>query len=152
MSFSGINNTTTEKVIANNGFYPSVSVQTFCNTYHVPSSYREELVIDVLKQQIHQLNKDLEEDYVLNWEQYNVLAEVPSEQVDGQSALEYFYLKAVSCFAKAHLLLGHQSMSQRDSAIAQDVNQTEHRAHWLSQGIKARNYLVQSKYRPVELL
>ncbi|TLX52037.1 hypothetical protein CWC31_02490 [Pseudoalteromonas ruthenica] len=152
MSFSGINSTTNDQVIANNGFYPAVSVQQFAELYHVPSSYREAMVVDVLTHQVHALNAALERDYVLHWEQYPSLAEVPSEHINGQSALVYYYIKALSCFAKADLLLSHQSISQRESALAEKEQQTEHRAYWLNEGIKARNYLVQSKYRPVELL
>ena len=98
--------------------------------------------------QAHALNAALERDY-LHWEQYPSLLMCRVNTY--QRAPVYYYIKALSCFAKADLLLSHQSISPR-SALAEKEQQTEHRAYWLNEGIKARNYLVQSKYRPVELL
>ena len=104
MSFNAM--TTQEKpdrVIANDGFFPELSLRTFLDLYRLPGEYATDLVADHLTLAVVWANRQLEASKAeRKGEGCSTLGDVPLHGVPGASLV--VYQRAVFCQAKGMLL------------------------------------------------
>lgn len=116
MSFSGKPTTLVDQPIANDGFWPDLSVGEFQKAYRMPAEYLTELLVDGITQAMGEVNYDLRKRKA-----YWQLAGIDNVETADQLLLEdpnfmaSSYKRAVYCRAKAYLLLQFATVSRRET-------------------------------------
>lgn len=106
-----------DRTLVNDAFYPDVELQQFQVLYRVPAEYTEELIEHQLSLAISRVN-----DSLAFWRSdqqaagHNTLAEVPSQQINGSSALVQLYLRAVYCECKSEILQEFSTVERKPVA------------------------------------
>ena len=142
-------------VITNNGFYPNVAVSELVANLAIDSLYagNSQLLHSNIELAISEVNHELAAHRANAWDGYTTLAEVPSDQLNGNSQLITLYLKAVGCFTKADCLISRLGETHRDQAAQRQQAASDNQAYWQAQGVKYTRQLMQlSTTATVELL
>lgn len=132
MSFSGRDETFDETPIANNGFFPALSLGDFNAMYRIDPSYAMPLVIDALTLAVMRVNAYLV-DRMAEWQAAGAttLATVPQSTLgEGEGIkkiLVQHYKRAVYALAKSKLIKEYATLTRRDKAenTARESKETE---------------------------
>ena len=147
--------TTDTTVINNNGFYPNVTVGDLVSQFAIETPYANNaaLLHGNIELAMSHVNNELAQYRAHAWHGYNTLAEVPSDQVAGNSQLITLYLYAVGCVKKADCLISRLGETHRDQAAHRQQSATDNQAYWRQQAIVAvRQIMALSPMATVALL
>ncbi|MDG9666735.1 head completion/stabilization protein [Hahella sp. CR1] len=143
MSFSGKSNAVIEATLTNDGFFPDLSLSEFQRVYRIPAEYHGDMVAAHVRQAMLDINFSLAMRKA-EWLSSGVasLAEANGEQLDGHNVLVLYYLRAVSCRAKASLLNAFATMNRRAQAenLAKESDEAEQSL--LSDSVRALRRLL----------
>ena len=104
-----------DRVIANDGFFPELSLRTFLDLYRLPGEYAADLVADHLSLAVIWANRQLEAwKEARKGEGCSTLGDVPLHGVPGASLV--VYQRAVFCQAKGMLLAQFRTVERREAA------------------------------------
>lgn len=104
-----------DRVIANDGFFPDLSLRTFLDLYRLPGEYAADLVADHLSLAVVWANRQL-----AGWKEsrrqegLSSLSDVPLHGVPGAALL--VYQRAVFSQAKGMLLAQFRTVERREAA------------------------------------
>lgn len=144
-----------DTVITNNGFYPNVVVGELTKSLAIETPYANNtaLLHSSIELAISDVNNELATHRAHAWDGYTTLAEVPSDQLNGNSQLITLYLKAVGCFTKADCLISRLGETHRDQAAQRQQAASDNQEYWQAQGVKYTRQLMQlSPTATVELI
>lgn len=122
MSFSGFTDEKVESAIANDGWFPDLTVSDLQTTYRIPAEYENETVVDAIKQAMIWANRQLK-----GWKAEKVeagnsaLEDVSDEKIGGEAVVVTLYTRAVFCKAKALLTPQFKTMMRRADAKNEGV-------------------------------
>lgn len=137
---------TPEHLVTNNGFYPDLDLAEFVDNYAIATQYgsKVDMTVQKLALAIGSVNKDLTLYFATNWLGLNTLADVPGDEVNGESITVSLYKHAVFSLAKSYLLISTLGENHRDKASAKAIEATDNEPHWLRQSNEAIAQLVNS--------
>jgi hypothetical protein len=147
--------TTSTETVANNGFYPDVTIAEFIQNYAIATQYGNTtgMPVQKLSLAITSVNKDLVLYYATNWLELNTLGDVPGDVVNGENTLVTLYKHAVFSLAKSLLLVSTLGETHRDKGTVQAITSIDSEQHWLKQSNDAIFQLMNnSKNLTVELI
>ncbi len=125
MSLSGKARLTTERVLANNNFWPDVSLGELTENYRVPVDYADEVISTALKMAILYVNRHLsvakEELEKQGFTSVELYATANTNAIDDEEEVVLLYRHAVCCQAKAFLLEQAKSLHRLPNATAKEV-------------------------------
>ncbi|AWX99517.1 hypothetical protein A8139_05560 [Marinomonas primoryensis] len=140
MSLTGKPSLTTAAPVANDGFWPDLSLSDLMDRYRIPSEYADDTISWGLSLALVRVNEQL--DRAKN----NVLA-MPFESFDaylesmtilyGKPALSVHYEHAVYSYAKAFLLQQFSTMNRRKEAVNEAKESAETEQYWLDESKKS---------------
>ncbi len=138
MSLSGKSRLTTDRSLANDNFWPDVTIGDLTEKYRVPVEYADEVISTAMKvailhinRQLHVAKEAIENQGFTSLENY---ALAHTDTIDDEEALLILYSHAVCCHAKAFLLKqAHtlQHLPAPTGKAAHDAPLTED--YWLTQ-------------------
>ena len=133
-----------EQIVRNNGFYPDLNVAELVENYAVPAQYGNNngMMAQKLRLAIISVNKDLSLYWADNWPGDGTLAEVPSDDFEGQSLLVILYKHAVFSLAKSFLLTSSLGETHRDKAAVKAQESIDNEQHWLKQSNDAISQMM----------
>lgn len=156
MNLSGMPQAETpNQVVKNDGFCPDLNVAEFVESYAIPAQYgnNSSMMVQKLRLAIISVNKDLTFYRAENWLGYSTLAEVPSDDFEGESLLVTLYKHAVFSLAKSFLLVSSLGETHRDKAAVKALESSDSEQHWVKQSNEAiRQMINTSKNLSVELI
>ncbi|MGV6475010.1 head completion/stabilization protein [Azotobacter vinelandii] len=117
MSFSGKPTTLVDQAIANDGFWPDLSVSEFQRGYRLPAEYLGELLADGIALAMGEVNRDLARRQAA-WQAAGI-ADVASADpllLPERAFFAASYKRAVYCRAKAYLLQQFATVNRREPA------------------------------------
>ena len=117
MSFSGKPTTLVDQAIANDGFWPDLSVSEFQQGYRLPAEYLRELLVEGLTQAMGEVNIDLAKRKTA-WQAAGIVNVETADPLilPERSFMASSYKRAVYCRAKAYLLQQFATVNRRESA------------------------------------
>lgn len=132
MSFSGRDDAFDATEIANNGFFPALSLGDFNAMYRIDPSYSKELVVEALTLAVMRINTQLV-DRMAEWQAAgaDALEEVPQSGLGtGEGIKKMFvhhYKRAVYAMAKSKLIKEYATLTRREKAenTARESKETE---------------------------
>jgi hypothetical protein len=140
MSLTGKPSLTTAAPVANDGFWPDLSLSDLMDRYRIPSEYANDTISWGLSLALVRVNEQL--DRAKN----NVLT-MPFETFDaylesmtilyGKPALTVHYEHAVYSYAKAFLLQQFSTMNRRKEAVNEAKESAETEQYWLDESKKS---------------
>jgi hypothetical protein len=145
MSLSGKSRLTTDRSLANDNFWPDVTIGDLTEKYRVPVEYADEVISTTIKIAILQINRKLyvaketiENQGFTSLENY---ALANTDPIDDEEALLILYSHAVCCQAKAFLLKqAHTVQHLPTDKAAHDAQLTED--YWLTQAQSGMELLL----------
>jgi Phage head completion protein (GPL) len=135
MSFTGRPQTFLDATVANNGFYPDVSLGEFQKLHRVPSNIADDAVTHQVTIAMGAVNIALAETKLV-WDAAGHATLAAVDAVDAGQR-ESFYKAAVYYRAKANLLADFQTFSRRDIAENQAKEHDNTRQMLLAESRKA---------------
>ena len=117
MSFSGRPTTLIDQPIANDGFWPDLSLVEFQKGYRLPAEYLVELLVEGITQAMGEVNVDLAR-RKKQWQRAGIhnVASADPMILEERTFMASSYKRAVYCRAKAFLLQQFVTVNRRDSA------------------------------------
>lgn len=137
MSLSGKGKLTTERTLANNNFWPDITVGELTEKYRVPTEYADEVISTALKVALITVNQKLEVAHQailsLGYNSLENYALANSNAIDDEETLMILYTHSVCCYAKAFLLNQSHTIQRLPTTgnAAKDVLQSDN--FWLLQ-------------------
>ncbi len=152
-TFSGKSQDQLSGIISNELFWPDVDLGKFVADYRPPSDLPAGTIREHLIQAITDINFRLSSFRLsvgVNREMN--LADVPSENIDGESALLHLYRRAVSCRAKASICRDYPTIDRRQPAENQAKSSDETESVYLRFADEAVRQIIGMTDITVELL
>ncbi|CAD5379007.1 Head completion/stabilization protein [Pseudomonas sp. OF001] len=117
MSFSGKPTTLVDQAIANDGFWPDLSVSEFQHGYRLPAEYLRELLVDGIALSMGEVNRDLARRKAA-WQAAGIANVETADPLllPERAFMAASYKRAVYCRAKAYLLQQFATVNRRESA------------------------------------
>jgi hypothetical protein len=115
MSFTGRPTSYLETVIANDGFFPDLSLGDFQKMYGTPADIMQEKAEHLLRLAVIDVNDRLAVEQNI-WQAGNhaTLAEIPAQQIGGKSRLVIQYQRAVFSLATAMAFRQYATVTRRE--------------------------------------
>lgn len=141
MSFTGKPSLTGGATVANDGFWPDLTVGDLLNDYRIPPEYADNVILMGLVLAMVRVNEQLDKVKAqLELSGYADLAAYTSanpDDINGQPVLSIEYKNAVFCRAKAGLLQQFNSLNRKENAenAAKEAPETER--YWLDRSQKS---------------
>lgn len=141
MSLTGKTALTTESTLANDGFWPEMSIGDLLGKYRIPSDFADSTVETGLLLGIIRTNESLDrvKNQILDQGHatFETYLNANSLPVGGSELLMVHYQHAVNSRAKAHLLQDFKTINRREIAEneAKESEQTE--KFWLDESAKS---------------
>jgi hypothetical protein len=135
MSLTGKPSLTTAAPVANDGFWPDLSLSDLMSRYRIPSEYADDTISWGLSLALVRVNEQLERAkqavLVMPFETFTAYLESSS------AALKVHYEHAIYSYAKAFLLQQFSTMNRRKEAenMAKESSETEQ--YWLDESKKS---------------
>ena len=149
-SFSGKPELTDELPIANDGYFPDLSMAEFMDKYRIPAEYDNAVISQGLSLGMVRTNDFLQEvkkklyvDDTCNFSDF--LDAHPNYAVNGEDWALFEYKHAVFCRAKAFLLEQFSSLNRRKDAENEAKESPAMEAFWLNESKKSI-FNLQAKY------
>lgn len=140
-------------IVSNVDFYPDFDIAEFVTVYSIPSQFDNLTVRSALTRCMSKINRKLSKSLPSDWVGVNTLADVPAEQIDGQSELVIQYKLSVFALAKSELLISELSQTHRDKASVQKLVSIDNKPHWVKVSSDSVCFLLgNSENLSVELL
>lgn len=117
-----------ELKLVNDPFYPDIEMAQFQTLYRIPAEYTPDLVEHQLALAITRVNDSLAFWQIDQVESgYATLADVPAQQINGESAKVQQYRRAVFCECKAEILKEFETAERKPVAenLAKTGEETE---------------------------
>lgn len=124
MSLNGKTATTTNVVLENDGFWPSVEVQAFISLFRIPAEYTPDTIAHELRASIRINNDDVS--IALAQAQQQGLKDV--NLIDG---LKDDYLDAIYNYARQRLVRVFETLNRKEAADVQGDRANEVTDRWL---------------------
>jgi hypothetical protein len=137
MSLTGKPALTTAAAVANDGFWPNLTLADLMNNYRIPSEYADGVIQTGLNMALINVNlklANIKAKLVLDG--YASLAAYTTahpEALNGKQVLEELYKHAVYARAKAGLLMQFASVNRRPQAENQAKEGQDMETHWLDE-------------------
>ena len=103
-------------IIANDGFFPDISVPEFIAVARITDEYRDETIQSALRNSMLECSKALAQAKARWQPDYATLAAIPAGQVGGKHNLIQKYCTAVYAWAKCYLLREYPTMNRKKEA------------------------------------
>lgn len=116
MSFTGKTETFLNTTLANDGFFPDLSLREFQEVYRVPAEFKQEMIESKLRAAVIECNGILQEKKTEWLVSFTTLAGVSADEIGSKNILVEHYKAAVFCKAKAKLLREFATVNRRQEA------------------------------------
>jgi hypothetical protein len=137
MSLTGKPALTTNAALANDGFWPDMSIGGLLNQYRIPSEYADETIRLGLTMAMVRVNEKLAKIkaaiVALGHATLQAYCDANVKQVAGEDELILQYRHAVFCRAKAFLLRQFPTVNRRPIAENEAKDAPETEQYWLDQ-------------------
>lgn len=132
MSLTGKPSLTTAAPVANDGFWPDLSLSDLMNRYRIPSEYADDTISWGLSLALVRVNEQLDR-------AKKAVLGMPFETLEASSAaaLNVHYEHAVYSYAKAFLLQQFSTMNRRKEAVNEAKESAETEQYWLDESQKS---------------
>ncbi len=136
MSLTGKPSLTTAAPVANDGFWPELSLSDLMNRYRIQSEYADDTISWGLSLALVRVNEQLERAkqavLIMPFETFAGYLESSSA-----AALNVHYEHAVYSYAKAFLLKQFSTMNRRKEAVNEAKESAETEQYWLDESQKS---------------
>lgn len=146
-SLTGKTTVELEQTVANNGFWPELSVGAFVRNYRLPAEYAVELISNELFFAISHVNTTLKPVADLFASYDDIEQEHYGSGDAAQGDIYMHYVRAVHCFTRAQLGPLFSTLNRKDAADQAHEDWAYNQDHWFTLSAHSISY-IQKRLAP----
>ena len=137
MSLNGKTATTTDVVIENNGFWPSVELQVFINLFRIPAEYTPDTIAHEFNAAVRIINTDVSEALI-------AAKDAGLTEVSEIEGLKDDYRDALYNYARQRLVRVFETLNRKEAADVQGDRANEVTDRWVFESARFVNRVNRS--------